>query len=185
MKLHTGEIYKITNLVNGKIYIGLSKLDRKKFEKSKYYGSGKLIKPAIKKHGLQNFKREIIEEVPIEQLNEREIFWIKELNSKVPIGYNIVDGGNTTLGYKHSEETKAKMRKRKSSEETKQKIRLKMFGNKNGVLSVKYKQSRRLAGFVMKPKTKEVQIAINKANARIWQLKRECKRMDQHYLATI
>jgi hypothetical protein len=50
-------IYKITNLINNKIYIG------KHITKDKnddYMGSGKLITRAIEKYGLENFKKEII-----------------------------------------------------------------------------------------------------------------------------
>lgn len=45
-------IYKTTNLINGKIYIGQDSKDR-----PNYYGSGKLIHRAIKKYGKENFKK--------------------------------------------------------------------------------------------------------------------------------
>lgn len=83
-------IYKITNLVNNKIYIG-----QEINENPQYFGSGKLIKMALAKYGKSNFKKEIIEicEDSI-RLQEREIFWIKELNSiDLSIGYNILRGG--------------------------------------------------------------------------------------------
>jgi group I intron endonuclease len=79
-------IYKTTNLINGNFYIGQdSKND------PTYLGSGTLLKRAIKKHGQENFKKEIIEYCNNKiQLNEREIFWINELK---PI-YNIAKGGS-------------------------------------------------------------------------------------------
>jgi hypothetical protein len=83
-------IYKTTNLVNGKIYIG-------KHSKSDdiYLGSGKLLIMAIEKYGRENFIREIIDQSEdINELNEKEIYWIDKYNSRDrSIGYNIANGG--------------------------------------------------------------------------------------------
>lgn len=83
-------IYKTTNLINGKIYIGRDKNDN-----DSYLGSGLLLSKAIKKYGKENFKKETIEKCStIKNLNEREIFWIYKLNSRnKKIGYNIAVGG--------------------------------------------------------------------------------------------
>lgn len=80
-------IYKITNLINNKIYIGQSK-----FLDNNYFGSGVFIKKAIKKYGKKNFKKEIIEFCKEEELDEKERFYIKNLNS-VNEGYNFLYGG--------------------------------------------------------------------------------------------
>ena len=56
-----GYIYITTNLLNGKKYIGKHKSSE--FEFDKYYGSGKYIKAAIKKYGLENFKCELLESI--------------------------------------------------------------------------------------------------------------------------
>lgn len=84
-------IYKITNVITGLIYIG-----QEKNYKPNYYGSGILIKKAISELGIDNFKKEIIEySKDYNELNEREIFWIKELNSRDPsVGYNLAPGGS-------------------------------------------------------------------------------------------
>ena len=50
-------IYKTTNLLNGKIYVGLHSTDNLN---DRYMGSGWVLKYAIKKHGRENFKREIL-----------------------------------------------------------------------------------------------------------------------------
>jgi group I intron endonuclease len=92
-------IYKTTNLINGKIYIGQDKNNN-----SNYFGSGAILKKAIKKYGKENFKKEILEVCETEEeLNAKEIFWIKEMQSTNKIlGYNISDGskeGDRKIGH--------------------------------------------------------------------------------------
>jgi group I intron endonuclease len=85
------QIYKVTNKINGKIYIGqTSKND------PNYLGSGPVIMKAVKKYGRDSFIREVIEFCDSKELlNEREIFWIKFYNSTDRnTGYNISTGGN-------------------------------------------------------------------------------------------
>ena len=102
-------IYKTTNLINGKIYIGQDKNNN-----LNYYGSGDLIKSAIKKYGKKNFIKEILCVCnTIDELNSKEKFYINEYNSTDKnIGYNITIGGTngTMLHRKHTKETKEKMR---------------------------------------------------------------------------
>lgn len=87
-------VYKITNLVNNKIYIGQDSKDR-----NDYMGSGKLIIIAINKYGLSSFKKEILDNVNnLDELNEREIYWINFYNStNKNIGYNISLGGQNSI----------------------------------------------------------------------------------------
>lgn len=89
-----GYIYKTTNNINGKIYIGLHRVNTDILDE-KYLGSGKRLKYAIDKYGRKNFKCEIIEWCETdEELSGREMFWINELNSMdESVGYNMNEGG--------------------------------------------------------------------------------------------
>jgi len=81
-------IYKTTNLINGKIYIGQEKGDD-----INYLGSGKILKLSVKKYGAENFKKEILQTCSNKiELDEYEIFWINNSNCLHPIGYNICNG---------------------------------------------------------------------------------------------
>jgi group I intron endonuclease len=84
-------IYKTTNLLNGKIYVGKRKIE---YNKNSYLGSGKYFRRAVKKYGKEKFKKEIIEVCHPNVVNNREIFWIKELKAtELNIGYNLDKGG--------------------------------------------------------------------------------------------
>jgi len=101
-------IYKTTNLINGKGYVGYDTRNN-----PKYLGSGIYLNAAIKKYGIENFKKEIIEDniFDINFLAEREMFWIKKLNTRAPNGYNLSDGG---LGGKNpTESVRLKLREQK------------------------------------------------------------------------
>jgi len=102
-------IYKTTNLIDNKIYIGKDSRNN-----CNYFGGGVLLQKYIKKYGKENFKKETLEYCDTEyQLNEREKYWIKELRSQdKTIGYNLSSGGeNGTFGVKRSEEFKEKIRR--------------------------------------------------------------------------
>lgn len=106
------EIYKIENLVNGKIYIGLTSFGhRKRWSCHKSYakrGSRSLLHCAIRKHGAENFVISVIDTTETRDLaKERERHWIAELKSDDrKIGYNVKEGGEL---YTLSEETKQKI----------------------------------------------------------------------------
>lgn len=90
-----GYIYKTTNIVNGKIYIGQHVA--KKFEPTKYFGSGTLLRAAIKKYSRENFKVDLLEIINTNQkdLDEKEIYYIALYNSTdLNIGYNLDLGGS-------------------------------------------------------------------------------------------
>ena len=97
-------IYKITNKVNNKCYIGQStNIERRWVDhqvpsvwnnpRSESYNYPLYI--AFRKYNLNNFTFEIIEECLPEELNEKEVYWIKYYNSYLQ-GYNQTPGGNNT-----------------------------------------------------------------------------------------
>ena len=87
-------IYKITNRLNEKIYVGQTKqLIEKRFLQHCYENTP--IGQAMRECGIGNFTIEIIERCETQaQLNEREKFWINALNAKQPNGYNVRNGGS-------------------------------------------------------------------------------------------
>lgn len=103
-------IYLTKNLVNGKFYVG-KRISRTSPEKDYYLGSGTILKRAILKYGKENFQKEILEFCTNQNLEEREVFWIKTTKAN-KIGYNITEGGTggRGKGFKHSEETKNKIK---------------------------------------------------------------------------
>jgi len=91
-----GIIYKITS-PSGKVYVGQTvRSFEERIRNHKCKSSGcTALKSAIDKY-VDQMKYEIIEDnIPQEYLDEREIFWIKELNSLAPNGYNLSSGGNS------------------------------------------------------------------------------------------
>ncbi len=126
-------IYKTTNLINGKYYIGKHQT---KDLNDGYMGSGKRLKYAIAKYGIENFHKEVLHVCNTEkQMNTLEKILVvpdAELN------YNLCVGGNGGFGYINSLITKEERSRRGIngnkkriyqcgrifSEETKQKISL-------------------------------------------------------------
>ena len=91
-------IYKITNLVNGKAYVGQSVHIERRWMEHCLPSTHSLIGKAIQKYGKENFSFQVIEECSVELLDEKEEYYISHYNSIVPNGYNIMDwvNGNPT-----------------------------------------------------------------------------------------
>lgn len=105
-------IYKITNKINGKIYIGQSKNIYSRWKRHIYYAKQCKypIQKAIIKYGKENFEFAIICECEEEELNEKEMYYIKLFNSDDrKIGYNLTIGGNTFSYTGKSRNYKAKL----------------------------------------------------------------------------
>jgi len=95
-------VYKTTNLVNGKYYIGVHSC---KCNPCRYLGSGVALKAAIRKYGRDSFKRQVLRE-----FNTREDAFEYEallVDSSNPMCYNLSSGG--LGGRLHSNNSKAKM----------------------------------------------------------------------------
>lgn len=114
-------IYKIENLINNKIYIGQSVDIRERLYKhiwnsisSKDSRYNSPLYSAIRKYGKENFDFSILEILDIEKdkskerLNEREIYFIDKFNSYRD-GYNLTEGGNSTLNSYGEKNSKAKL----------------------------------------------------------------------------
>ena len=101
-------VYLITNLINGKQYIGDHSIDNLK--RDYYLGSGQIIKSAIRKCGRKNFKKEIIKFFPTKQeAFDAQEKYIKEYNTLVPDGYNISPKGGLNVVGCCSDEMKRKI----------------------------------------------------------------------------
>lgn len=85
-------IYKITNDINDKVYIGMTTRSIECRWKEHLRHSSQLIDAAIQQLGKEHFKIEIIEECSEEEVDDKEVYWIKFYNSYEE-GYNVTLGG--------------------------------------------------------------------------------------------
>ncbi len=98
-------IYKQENKLNGKIYIGQSVNIQKRYQQHLYDAlnrceEGTGVDFAIKKYGIENFDFDIVEECPVDKLDEREQQWIAYYDS-YNNGYNRTIGGSALRGENH------------------------------------------------------------------------------------
>jgi group I intron endonuclease len=91
-------IYKITCEINGKMYVGKSKCIERRWKTHRSgtkHHHNRYFHADILKHGIGKFKFAVLEKCEEHLLDEREIYWIKELNTTNPgIGYNMTQGGD-------------------------------------------------------------------------------------------
>ena len=134
-------IYKATNLINGKVYIGFDSVWPKR--RADHIRQSKDPKQqfhhALAKYGIENFSWEVIYQSLDGKhcLSEMESQFIQEYNSFGKMGYNMTSGGEGILGYKHNMITKQKisdfMSNRTVSEKTKKLFSESQKGNKHCV----------------------------------------------------
>ena len=105
-KQRFGCVYRLTNLITKKTYIGKTvqgfkrRMSQHKRSKSQTY-----LHSSIRKHGWDNFKKEIIiDDVPEEDLSNLEISYIEVENTVAPNGMNLTVGGEGVSGYKYTTE---------------------------------------------------------------------------------
>nr|YP_009568374.1 GIY-YIG endonuclease [Orbilia oligospora]QBL02005.1 GIY-YIG endonuclease [Orbilia oligospora]QID02758.1 GIY-YIG type homing endonuclease [Orbilia oligospora]QID02826.1 hypothetical protein [Orbilia oligospora] len=154
-------IYKWTNKITNDIYVGQSGDLAKRF--IRYFNLSYLknreslvISRALIKYGYSNFTLEILEYCDITNLTEIEQYYIDKLNPK----YNILKLASSSLGYKHSEETKIKISKSLKGIYVKEKSALygRTHTEETKALMVlkKYKENNPLFGKTHNEKTKEL-----------------------------
>ncbi len=112
---HRSGIYVITNTINGKQYVGQSididKRIKQHFRDLKAGRDSSHMQRAYNLYGKEAFAADIIEYCDIDKLDDREIYWIAELDT-FENGYNLTLGGVGTRGHTISEETREKFRNR-------------------------------------------------------------------------
>ena len=140
-------VYLILNKVNGKTYVGQRK-SSKEWNNDSYMGSGKLLRLAKLKYGIENFEKFLIQYCySKEETNKAEKFWIAEYRSRGKAEYNIADGGeggSPNKGRHFSDVWKRKIseakkgthytvrnRRRSISDETRRKMSEARKGNKH------------------------------------------------------
>lgn len=99
-------IYKITNMINGKCYVGASCDIKRRFMEHRTprnCAKKTRLAKAIRKYGLENFSFEILQECELASLAGLEVFWIDRLKPE----YNVNLGGLGNLGYRTTDETRA------------------------------------------------------------------------------
>lgn len=114
-----GYIYKITNTINDKSYIGISIHPPGKGRiRNHLSGYGNcIISNAVKKYGRDAFTYEILENnIFPELLPDLEIAYIKKYQTITPLGYNLTHGGEGTLGYRFSAEQRRRLSETRKGE---------------------------------------------------------------------
>jgi group I intron endonuclease len=125
-------IYKIVNKINGKVYVGQTRQILQKRIAFHVWHNETPIQKALNKYGINNFTITIIDDAGSrEVLNEKEQYWIKELNCMAPNGYNLTAGGEGLLY--PSEETRRKIGEKSKGRKWSDASKKKLSASKKGM----------------------------------------------------
>jgi group I intron endonuclease len=176
-------IYKITNLLNGKCYIGQTiRSPTERWSYHKFNNNGDTaIHRAIQKYGLDNFSFDVIDfaENP-DMLDHKENFWADCYNSYTSsgFGYNVRQCGQGKGGA-HSDETKAKLSKAHlglmHSDETKKKISIARTGVPKSD-GTKRNMCMAQRGIIKSPTTEETKRLLSKHMKELWADQEYCEK---------
>lgn len=175
VKQRFGCIYRLTNMVTNKKYIGKTVEFNKRMwrHQCKRKSLKTYLKNSIRKYGWDAFKKEIIiDNVPEEDLNNLEISYIEVENTVAPNGYNLTVGGEGSSGYKHKKSTIEKMRK----------IQRNLAANREKVGTVYKRENKWCAGAASKYKPGNKN--INGKYIGIYNSKEKAQKALQHYNET-
>ena len=150
----TGIIYCWRNVHNEKRYIGQTIHPKDRFNRHKRYlgnynGQNHFYRAMSKYSSIDDWEYTVIEEVPKEMLDEREIYWIAFYDSMNPeCGYNSREGGHNSYEYKLPEEPRRKLSEankgKRHSEESRRKMSESLKGkpawNKGKNLSLEHRK---------------------------------------------
>jgi group I intron endonuclease len=175
-------VYKITNLINGKCYIGSTTktLANRKYGhiRESKYRCKHVIHKALRKYGEDNFKWEILCKcLSIKEIQKKEAYFIKYYNT-FKNGYNSTPGfDNTTLGYKFTAQQRKDVSERvrgknnpnygnKWSNKQKQIASIRQSNNHQH-LTGKNNPSKRME---VRNKIRETKMGVNNINHKIWDI---------------
>lgn len=141
-------IYLLTNVCNGKVYVGQTKsLDARmqRHLKEVQRGTNRHLYDAIRKHGADKFRVEVIEEVPDSDADDAECMWIEFYGSdNRELGYNMTKGGgggDTFTNHPRKEEIRAKYQAREWTNVQREKFAASMTGRKREPFSEEWRKN--------------------------------------------